>query len=50
MGFGEVYDESWFGNPILNGWGGIYYELSGYFLLKEDNGFLLQENEYKITI
>jgi hypothetical protein len=50
MGFGEIYNQSWFGSPVENGWGGIYYLLPLYFLLKDDNGFLLQENGSRIII
>tara|TARA_R110000850_G_scaffold103935_1_gene214182 strand:- start:318 stop:470 length:153 start_codon:yes stop_codon:yes gene_type:complete len=50
MGFGEVYDVSWFGSCIVNGWGGIYCSLSQFYLLKDDNGFLLQENGNKIIL
>ena len=50
MVFGEIYDESWFGSPVLNGWGNIYYDLSQFYLLKDDNGFLLQENGNKIIL
>ena len=28
INFGKIYDTTWFGTPIKNGWGGIYYELS----------------------
>jgi len=24
----EIYPVSWWGNPVQNGWGGIYYDLS----------------------
>ena len=24
----EVYEISWWGSPVQNGWGGIYYDLS----------------------
>ena len=24
----EVYENSWWGSPVQNGWGGIYYDLS----------------------
>jgi len=24
----EIYKSSWWGSPIQNGWGGIYYDLS----------------------
>ena len=24
----EVYENSWWGSPVENGWGGIYYDLS----------------------
>ena len=24
----EAYENSWWGNPVQNGWGGIYYDLS----------------------
>ena len=50
MGFGQIYDVSWFGRPLENGWGGIYYALSQFYLLKDDNGFLLQENGNKIIL
>ena len=23
----EVYENSWWGSPVQNGWGGIYYDL-----------------------
>jgi hypothetical protein len=83
MSFGKIYETSWFGNPIQNGFGGIYFDLSfneisiifrdrvladggiieslscvnaltkDYtieYLLKDDNGFLLQENGFKIIL
>lgn len=24
----EAYENSWWGSPVQNGWGGIYYDLS----------------------
>ena len=24
----EIYPKSWWGSPVQNGWGGIYYDLS----------------------
>ena len=24
----EIYNSSWWGNPVQNGWGGIYYDLT----------------------
>ena len=83
MGFGKIYETTWFGNPVKNGFGGIYFDLSFgeialsfqnrvladggtieslscvnaitkdfviEYLLKDDNGFLLQENGYKIIL
>jgi hypothetical protein len=50
MSFGSIYDSTWWGNPIENGWGGIYYALDIYYLLKDDNGFLLQETGDKIIL
>jgi hypothetical protein len=83
MSFGKIYETTWWGNPVNNGWGGIYYGLfineltSSFqtrvladggtvealtcvnsatsdfvvdFLLKDDNGFLLQENGFKIIL
>jgi|TARA_R110000796_G_scaffold147304_1_gene264093 hypothetical protein len=50
MGFGKIYNTTWFGNPVEYGWGGIYYGLSIYFVLKDDNGFLLQESGDKIIL
>tara|TARA_R110000782_G_scaffold51057_1_gene110283 strand:+ start:269 stop:520 length:252 start_codon:yes stop_codon:yes gene_type:complete len=83
MSFGKIYETTWWGNPVNNGWGGIYYNLfineltSSFqtrvladggtiesltcvnaatsdfvvdFLLKDDNGFLLQENGFKIIL
>tara|TARA_R110000744_G_scaffold301177_1_gene410298 strand:- start:528 stop:791 length:264 start_codon:yes stop_codon:yes gene_type:complete len=83
IGFGKIYETTWFGNPVKNGWGGIYFDLpfnvitllfqsrviadGGIveslscvnnitnnfvidYLLKDDNGFLLQENGYKIIL
>tara|TARA_R110000822_G_scaffold79089_1_gene189401 strand:+ start:42 stop:233 length:192 start_codon:yes stop_codon:yes gene_type:complete len=31
MSFGKIYDTTWFGSPVQNGWGGIYYDLSSPF-------------------
>ena len=28
MSFGKIYDTTWFGTPIKDGWGGIYYGLT----------------------
>tara|TARA_R110002167_G_scaffold16397_2_gene64187 strand:+ start:497 stop:682 length:186 start_codon:yes stop_codon:yes gene_type:complete len=28
MGFGKIYETTWFGNPVENGFGGIYFDLS----------------------
>ena len=28
INFGKIYETTWFGNPVQNGWGGIYYDLS----------------------
>ena len=83
MSFGKIYETTWFGSPVKDDWGGIYFYLpyneitllfqdrvnsaggtiealscvneatSGYtidFLLKDENGFLLQENGFKIII
>jgi hypothetical protein len=83
MGFGKIYETTWWGSPVKNGWGGIYFDLSFSeialsfqtrvledggtvealtcvnaitkdfvieYLLKDDNGFLLQENSYKIIL
>ena len=83
MGFGKIYETTWFGSPVENGFGGIYFDLSFgdialsfqtrvladggtiqslgcvnaitkdfviEYLLKDDNGFLLQENGYKIIL
>ena len=32
MSYGSIYETSWWGSPVENGWGGIYYDLasSGY--------------------
>ena len=50
MNFGEIYSTTWFGSPLQNGWGAIYYLLPQFYLLKDDNGFLLQENGNKIIL
>ena len=26
--FGKIYETTWWGNPIKNGWGGIYFDLA----------------------
>ena len=31
MSFGKIYETTWWGNPVQNGWGGIYYNLSSSF-------------------
>jgi len=28
MGYGEIYKTTWWGLPVQDGWGGIYYDLS----------------------
>tara|TARA_R110000822_G_C15322891_1_gene493894 strand:- start:119 stop:316 length:198 start_codon:yes stop_codon:yes gene_type:complete len=28
IGYGKIYETTWWGSPVLNGWGGIYYDLS----------------------
>ena len=28
MGYGEIYKTSWWGSPVKDGWGGIYFDLS----------------------
>ena len=28
MSYGKIYETTWWGNPVQNGWGGIYYALS----------------------
>ena len=28
MGFGKIYETTWFGNPVENGFGGIYFDIS----------------------
>jgi hypothetical protein len=83
INFGKIYETTWFGNPVQNGWGGIYFGLAlneialafqtrvladggtiealsclntitnDYeidYLLKDDNGYLLQENSDKIIL
>ena len=31
----EIYNNSWFGNPKQDDWGGIYYDLSYSVLVRE---------------
>jgi hypothetical protein len=83
INFGKIYETTWFGTPVKNGWGGIYYELpfneitlalqtrvladggvieslhclnaitNDYeidYLLRDDNGYLLQETGFKIIL
>jgi hypothetical protein len=83
INFGKIYETTWFGVPLKNGWGGIYYELpfneitlafqtrvladgavieslnclnaitNDYeidYLLRDDNGYLLQETGFKIIL
>lgn len=28
MGYGEIYKTTWWGNPVQDGWGGIYFDLA----------------------
>jgi hypothetical protein len=28
MSYGSIYETSWWGNPVEDGWGGIYYDLA----------------------
>ena len=28
ISFGKIYSSTWWGNPVKNGWGGIYYGLA----------------------
>tara|TARA_R100000654_G_scaffold55446_1_gene81790 strand:- start:2094 stop:2288 length:195 start_codon:yes stop_codon:yes gene_type:complete len=28
MSYGKIYETTYWGNPVQNGWGGIYYDLS----------------------
>ena len=33
MPYGKIYDTSNFGNPVENGWGGVYYDLTEFEIL-----------------
>jgi len=28
MSYGKIYETTYWGNPVQNGWGGIYYDIS----------------------
>ena len=28
MSYGKIYETTWWSNPVEDGWGGIYYDLS----------------------
>ena len=28
MSWGKIYNSTWWGNPIKDGWGGIYYDIA----------------------
>ena len=55
MSWGKIYDTSWWGNPIENGWGGIYYDDANpsptpFFEVLAENGdyVITEQNEYVI--
>tara|TARA_R110000772_G_scaffold240378_1_gene352577 strand:+ start:31 stop:216 length:186 start_codon:yes stop_codon:yes gene_type:complete len=29
MSYGSIYEVTWWGSPLQNGWGGIYFDLAG---------------------
>ena len=35
INFGKIYETTWWGSPVKDGWGGIYYNLAGFTLLTE---------------
>ena len=38
MSYGSIYDSTYWGLPIQNGWGGIYYGLTTPIILNETFG------------
>ena len=40
----EIYNESWFGNPKQDGWGGIYYDLSYSVLIQGYKSRVIADN------
>jgi len=50
MAFGKIYDTTYWGSPVENGWGGIYFELTELEVLSEDGLYLITEDNNRIIL
>jgi len=56
MSYGKIYETTWWGNPVRNGWGGIYYDLSVTddpefrFTVKTDNAGTSNNDQFTLPL
>jgi surface protein len=55
MSYGKIYETTWWGNPVTDGWGGIYSALSSdptefRFTVKTDNAGTSNNDQFKLPL